>query len=41
METDTEHGMREWHRTMKAYVKAWVAEHRDGRVDLWTPGPAK
>jgi hypothetical protein len=40
METDVEHGTREWHRSMKAYVKAWVAEHRDGRADTWTPAPS-
>lgn len=28
---------REWHRTMVAYVRAWVIEHQDGKTDTWTP----
>lgn len=39
MQTDTDHGLREWHRSMKTYVKAWVAQHRDMREDTWTPAP--
>lgn len=31
--------MRSWHDDMVRYVRAWVAEHRDGRVDTWTPAP--
>lgn len=27
---------REWHRTMGAYMRRWVEEHRDGQVDTWT-----
>lgn len=29
-------GRRRWHRDVVAYLMAWVAEHRDGRVDTWT-----
>lgn len=29
---------RAWHRDMVAYVRRWVAEHKDGREDTWTPG---
>lgn len=29
--------MRGWHRAMTTYVRAWVAEHRDGKQDTWTP----
>lgn len=25
-----------WHRAMKAYMRRWIAAHRDGRPDLWT-----
>lgn len=28
---------REWHRTMVAYMRAWVIEHIDLREDTWTP----
>lgn len=28
---------RAWHRDMVAYIRRWVAEHRDGREDTWTP----
>jgi hypothetical protein len=31
--------MRSWHNDMVKYVRAWVAEHRDGRADTWTPAP--
>lgn len=27
----------EWHRECRAYCKALALEHRDGRVDRWTP----
>jgi len=30
---------RSWHRGMTAYLRAWVAEHQDGRADTWTPPP--
>lgn len=26
----------EWHRAVKAYMRRWIAEHRDGRHDTWT-----
>lgn len=29
--------IRGWHRAMTDYCRAWVAEHRDGRQDTWTP----
>lgn len=32
--------VRAWHRGMTAYTRRWVAEHRDGRVDHWTPQSA-
>ncbi|MDP1891484.1 MAG: hypothetical protein Q8K55_11390 [Gemmatimonadaceae bacterium] len=25
-----------WHRAVKAYMRRWIAEHRDGRQDTWT-----
>lgn len=28
---------RAWHAGMTRYVRAWVAEHQDGRQDTWTP----
>jgi hypothetical protein len=28
---------RAWHRDMCDYIRRWVAEHRDGREDTWTP----
>ena len=28
---------REWHRSMTDYVRRWAFEHRDGRIDTWTP----
>lgn len=28
---------QQWHRDMIAYVTRWVAEHKDGRADTWTP----
>lgn len=28
---------REWYRSMQAYVRKWVEEHKDGREDTWTP----
>lgn len=29
---------RAWHADMVAYIRRWVAEHKDGREDTWTPG---
>jgi hypothetical protein len=29
--------IRGWHRGMTAYLRDWVAVHRDGREDTWTP----
>jgi hypothetical protein len=29
---------RDWFEAMTTYMRKWVAEHRDGRQDLWTPG---
>jgi hypothetical protein len=28
---------RAWHASMTDYVRRWAFEHRDGRVDRWTP----
>lgn len=28
---------KQWHRSMKSYMKRWVEEHKDGREDKWTP----
>lgn len=28
---------RAWVADMQAYIRRWVAEHRDGREDTWTP----
>jgi hypothetical protein len=28
---------RAWHRDMCEYIRRWVAEHKDGREDTWTP----
>lgn len=28
---------RAWNRDMCAYIRRWVAEHKDGRDDTWTP----
>lgn len=28
---------RAWHADMVAYIRRWVAEHKDGREDTWTP----
>lgn len=25
-----------WHQTVKAYMRRWIAEHSDGRLDTWT-----
>lgn len=30
---------REWFESMCTYMRAWIAEHKDGRQDTWTPGP--
>lgn len=34
---DHDAGRRAWRRSVKAYLLRWVAEHRDGRADTWTP----
>ena len=26
-----------WHKSVKAYMRKWVEEHKDGKDDLWTP----
>ena len=28
---------REWYANMQTYLRKWVAEHKDGREDTWTP----
>lgn len=28
---------RAWYAGVRAYIRRWVDEHRDGREDLWTP----
>ena len=28
---------REWYSNMQSYLTKWVAEHKDGREDTWTP----
>jgi hypothetical protein len=28
---------REWHANMCSYLRKWVAEHKDLKVDTWTP----
>ncbi|MDY6893805.1 MAG: hypothetical protein SVO01_00080 [Thermotogota bacterium] len=28
---------RQWFFNVKEYLRQWVEEHKDGRVDLWTP----
>ncbi len=28
---------RQWYENMRGYVGRWVEEHKDGRVDTWTP----
>lgn len=33
----SQQSQREWYRSMQAYVRKWVAEHKDGREDTWTP----
>jgi hypothetical protein len=32
--TSTEH---RWYADVQEYLRRWVAEHRDGREDIWTP----
>lgn len=32
---------RAWYRDMCSYVRRWVAEHKDGREDTWTPDTKK
>lgn len=34
---DDEESDWSWHRRVQAYCFAWAYEHRDGRVDTWTP----
>jgi hypothetical protein len=29
---------RDWYLGVQEYLRRWVAEHRDGRPDTWTPG---
>jgi hypothetical protein len=29
---------REWFVAMVAYLRKWVDEHKDGKLDTWTPG---
>lgn len=36
MNLDTEN-VRAWHASMTAYMRRYVEEHKDGRVDTWTP----
>lgn len=28
---------KEWYLNVQDYLRAWIAEHRDGREDTWTP----
>ena len=28
---------RQWYENMRAYIRRWVQEHKDGREDTWTP----
>lgn len=28
---------RQWYENMRAYIRRWVEEHKDGREDTWTP----
>jgi hypothetical protein len=28
---------RQWYENMRAYIRRWVEEHKDGRADSWTP----
>lgn len=30
---------RAWYESVQTYIYAWVLEHKDGRVDTWTPDP--
>jgi len=30
-------GLRQWHAEVVRYLRAYVAKHRDGRADTWTP----
>jgi hypothetical protein len=32
---------RQWYENMRAYIRRWVEEHKDGRPDSWTPEQAK
>jgi hypothetical protein len=36
MEIDAK-SQREWHANMCSYLRKWVAEHKDLKVDTWTP----
>jgi hypothetical protein len=31
---------RQWYENMRAYIRRWVDEHKDGRADTWTPEAA-
>lgn len=31
------HELRQWYADIQLYLREWVAEHRDGRADTWTP----
>jgi hypothetical protein len=33
--------IRGWHRAMITYCRAWVAEHKNGKEDTWTPATPK
>lgn len=35
------HTQREWFDAMTSYLRRWVAEHKDGRPDSWTPSVRK
>lgn len=30
-------GQRAWYADVQSYLRRWVAEHKDGRTDTWTP----
>lgn len=33
----TTKSQKDWHDAVKSYILRWVDEHRDGRIDTWTP----
>ncbi len=41
MRTRTQEGEAVWYADVQDYVRRWVAEHKDGRQDTWTPAPAR